>query len=83
MKHGEGEFYRAGKSSYRWAVTTIEQFPYVSLSQWWFKDSDPVPQWCPSRKQLYVPLQAWKGLQAHLPEIDELIRSLPEGLLEI
>ena len=65
--HEEFEFYRIGNSSYRATVNTIENIPYVCLSNWWFNRA--TSQWCPSRKQISIPKSAWLALR----DIVELI----------
>ena len=74
--HDDIEFYRVGTSSYRATVNTIERAPYVSISHWWFNRAQAT--WFPSRKQIFLPKQAWRGLVEQRDRISQVIEPLVE-----
>ena len=74
--HDDFEFFRVGNSSYRATVNTIELNPHVSISHWWFNQAQA--SWYPSRKQIFLPKQAWLGLFEQGDRITQAIEPLVE-----
>lgn len=70
------EFYRAGTTSYRVSVATIERAPYVSISHWWFNHAQAA--WFPSRKQIFLPKSAWFGLLEQADQVSQVIQPIAE-----
>ena len=63
------EFYRAGWTSYRLTVNTIERNPYVAISHWFVNRQQAA---CiPTRKQIFLPKAAWYGV---LEQADRISR---------
>jgi len=71
------EFYRAGTTSYRVSVNTIEQIPYVAISHWWFNQAQAT--WFPSRKQIFLPKAAWLNLISQADRPSQVIRTFGDG----
>ena len=69
-------FYQVRNSAYHASVVMITGEPYVSLSQWWFNIS--AAQWCPSKKQIFLPRDVWNALKLHIPSIEQELAKLPQ-----
>lgn len=74
--HEDFEFCRIGCSSYRATVTTIERLPYVSISHWWL--NKVYASWNPTRKQIFLPKQAWPAFLEQRDRITQAIGRLAE-----
>ena len=71
ITHEDLEFFRLGSTSYRVAVNTIEGHPYVAISHWWFNRAQAT--WFPSKKQIFLPKDAWFGLIEQSENISKTI----------
>ena len=74
--HQDFEFFRADNSSYRATIYEVEKTPYVAISHWWFNRAHAA--WYPSRKQIFLPKQAWLGLLAQKERISQVILPLED-----
>ena len=70
------EFYRAGWTSYRMTVNTIERNPYVAISHWFFNRQQA--SWFPTRKQIFLPNAAWFGLLEQADRISRSVDTIPD-----
>ena len=70
------EFYRAGWTSYRLTVNTIERNPYVAISHWFFNRQQAA--WFPTRKQIFLPKAAWFGLLEQADRISSSVEAIPD-----
>ena len=75
--HEDFEFYRVDNSSYRATIYEVEKSPYVAISHWWFNRAHAA--WYPSRKQIFLPKQAWLSLLEHKDRISQAILPLQEA----
>ena len=70
------EFYRAGWTSYRLTVNTIERNPYVAISHWFFNRQQAT--WFPTRKQIFLPKAAWFRLLDQADRISKSVDTIPD-----
>ena len=70
------EFYRAGSTSYRFPVKTIEGNAYVAISHWFFNRQQAA--WFPTKKQIFLPKAAWFGLIENADRISDCVDTIPD-----
>lgn len=68
------EFYRAGDNSFRVEVSHVNGYMQVYLVRYW-KPKDKV-EWFPTRRQIGIPIAAWKNLKNAIALVDDTIGRL-------